>query len=50
MYPNIFENGDLFSVFKNIGISVGQIQNKIDLREILWARDTEQHQQTLVFH
>ena len=34
---NIFENGDLFSVFKNIGISVGQIQNndKIDLKEIL---------------
>ena len=49
---NIFENGDLFSVFKNIGISVGQIQNndKIDLKEVLWARDTEQRQQSLVFH
>ena len=27
----------------------GQIQNKIDLIEILWARVTEQPQQTLVF-
>ena len=27
----------------------GQIQNKIDLREVLWARETEQTPQTPVF-